>query len=109
MAVVPPLENATVLPLPGDLVFFQREATGQDRLDVRFQALDPTIGVTNLAVFYGSADGGNLLLAETLVKPGSLFAHIDDGLEAWANACEDLWLHGRVGEFVRFARAPDAA
>ena len=101
----PPLENATVLPLPGDMVYFHRPPTGQDRLDVRFQSLDPEVGVTNMAIFYGTAQAGNLLLAETLVKPGSLFAHIEEGLDGWAAACEDLWLRGSADERVRFARA----
>lgn len=100
----PPIENATVLPLPGDLIYFHRGATGQDRLDVRFEAFDPRVGVTNMAIFYGTSTQGNLLLAETFVKPGTLFAQIDEGLAGWASACEDLWLHGSGDERVRFER-----
>src|SRR4051794_35706012 len=51
IAQQPPMENATVLTLPGDMVYFHRPPTGQDRLDVRFEALEPTAGVTNMAIF----------------------------------------------------------
>ncbi|GHI07457.1 hypothetical protein AQI88_20280 [Streptomyces cellostaticus] len=100
----PPLENPTVTPIPGDLCYFSftgtelaTKAYGYDR-DLR-----PGTTVVDLALFY---ERNNLLLnADVGWVPGIVWGQVVEGLEAMAEACNDLWRTGAAGERLAFRRA----
>lgn len=100
----PPLENPTVTPIPGDLCYFSFAGTqlgtqshGYDR-EVR-----PDTTVVDLALFY---ERNNLLLnGDVGWVPGTVWAEVTEGLDALAEACNDLWRAGALGETLRFSRA----
>ncbi|WP_030320883.1 DUF3830 family protein [Streptomyces sp. NRRL B-3229] len=100
----PPLENPTVTPIPGDLCYFSFAGTqlgtpshGYDR-EVR-----PDATVVDLALFY---ERNNLLLnGDVGWVPGTVWGEVTEGLDALAEACNDLWRAGALGESLRFSRA----
>ncbi|MEV6111091.1 DUF3830 family protein [Streptomyces sp. NPDC052109] len=100
----PPLENPTVTPIPGDLCYFSfagaelgTKAYGYDR-EVR-----PGSTVVDLALFY---ERNNLLLnGDVGWVPGIVWGQVVEGLEAMAEACNDLWRTGAAGETLSFRRA----
>ncbi|GAA3825914.1 DUF3830 family protein [Streptomyces coacervatus] len=100
----PPLENPTVTPIPGDLCYFSfagtelgTKAYGYDT-DVR-----PGTTVVDLALFY---ERNNLLLnGDVGWVPGIVWGQVVEGLDAMAEACNDLWRSGAAGETLRFRRA----
>lgn len=101
----PGLENPTVTPIPGDVVFFGF-AAGQ--LPARNHGYGPGQGadgrdrVVDLALFYGR---NNLLLNPDVgFVPGNVFATVVEGLEAMAAACNELWRKGAEGERLVFRR-----
>src|SRR5690606_917991 len=60
-------------------------------------------GATDLALFYGR---NNLLVnGDVRWVPGSVFATVEEGLEAMARACNDVWRPGFAGERLSFTRA----
>jgi hypothetical protein len=97
--LVPPLatrpgeENATITPIPGDVLYFE---VSPDTID-----LPPTMrkahpqGLVDIAVFYGR---NNLLLGPAGFMPGNLFATITEGLAEYAKACSELFREGMIGE-----------
>ncbi|MBA2806441.1 MULTISPECIES: DUF3830 family protein [Streptomyces] len=99
----PPLENPTVTPIPGDLCYFAfsgtelgTQAYGYDR-DVR-----PGTTVVDLALFY---ERNNLLLnGDVGWVPGIVWGQVVEGLDDMAEACNDLWRAGALGENLRFRR-----
>ncbi|WP_225096301.1 DUF3830 family protein [Streptomyces sp. CoH27] len=99
----PPLENPTVTPIPGDLCYFSftgaelgTRAYGYDR-EVR-----PGTTVVDLALFY---ERNNLLLnGDVGWVPGIVWGQVVEGLEAMAEACNDLWRRGAEGERLGFRR-----
>ncbi|MFE3857375.1 DUF3830 family protein [Streptomyces griseorubiginosus] len=100
----PPLENPTVTPIPGDLCYFSFAGTqlgttshGYDR-EVR-----PDATVVDLALFY---ERNNILLnGDVGWVPGTVWGQVTEGLDALAEACNDLWRAGALGESLRFSRA----
>ncbi|PBC63416.1 hypothetical protein BKI49_13520 [Streptomyces sp. Tue6028] len=100
----PPLENPTVTPIPGDLCYFSfagaelgTQAYGYDR-EVRAGTT-----VVDLALFY---ERNNLLLnGDVGWVPGIVWGQVVEGLDAMAEACNDLWRTGAQGEALRFRRA----
>lgn len=102
----PGLENPTITPIPGDLVYFSfadwqlgtsSHGYGDSANHAGHQAL------VDLALFY---ERNNLLLnADTGFVPGSVFGTVVEGLEAMADACQDLWRAGAVGETLNFRKA----
>ncbi|MFD9000533.1 DUF3830 family protein [Streptomyces sp. NPDC059582] len=100
----PPLENPTVTPIPGDLCYFSfagaelgTKAYGYDA-EVR-----PGTTVVDLALFY---ERNNLLLnGDVGWVPGIVWGQVVDGLEAMAQACNDLWRSGAAGETLSFRRS----
>ncbi|WP_020138905.1 DUF3830 family protein [Streptomyces sp. 351MFTsu5.1] len=100
----PPLENPTVTPIPGDLCYFSFAGTqlgtpshGYDR-EVR-----PDTTVVDLALFY---ERNNLLLnGDVGWVPGTVWGEVTENLDALAEACNDLWRAGALGESLRFSRA----
>jgi Protein of unknown function (DUF3830) len=97
--LVPPLktkpgeENATVTPIPGDLLFFQVSPDSID-IPVPMRKAYPE-GLVDLAVFYGR---NNLLLGPAGFMPGNLFATITEGLADYAKACGELFREGVIHE-----------
>jgi hypothetical protein len=98
----PGLENPTITPIPGDVVYFDFAAGMLDaafRSDVGAENLP---GVVDLAIFYGR---NNLLLnGDVGWVPGSVYATIVEGLDRMAEACHDVWRSGSVGERLTYAR-----
>jgi hypothetical protein len=100
----PPLENPTVTPIPGDLCYFSfagaelgTKAYGYDA-EVR-----PGTTVVDLALFY---ERNNLLLnGDVGWVPGIVWGQVVEGLDAMAEACNDLWRSGALGETLSFRRA----
>ncbi|KND40995.1 MULTISPECIES: DUF3830 family protein [Streptomyces] len=100
----PPLENPTVTPIPGDLCYFSFAGTelatgayGYDR-DVR-----PDATLVDLALFY---ERNNLLLnGDVGWVPGIVWGQVTEGLREMAQACNDLWRSGALGETLTFRRA----
>ena len=103
--LVPPLktdpgkENATITPIPGDVLYIPVPATSID-LPVELRRQSPG-GWADLAVFYGR---NSLLLGPDGFMPGNLFATIVDNLEEFAEACAWLFRHGTAGERLEFRR-----
>lgn len=101
----PPKENTTITPIPGDVVLFAFEqwqlATashgyGSDNVAHQNER------VLDLALFY---QRNNLLLNPDFGwVPGNVFATIVEGLDELADACNDLWRAGAVGETLSFER-----
>lgn len=92
-AVKPPLENRTMRPRPGELMFFHAEpkafaCTADDRLSGGASA------VFELAFMYGEVD---LRHYWEDGFHGSLVGCIEDGLPAFAAACRATLNEGRTG------------
>ncbi|MBI2469019.1 MAG: DUF3830 family protein [Candidatus Rokubacteria bacterium] len=97
--LVPPLgsrpgeENATITPIPGDVLYFDVPPDTID-LPVALRRAHPQ-GLVDIAVFYGR---NNLLLGPAGFMPGNLFATITKGLDAYAKACHELFREGTINE-----------
>jgi hypothetical protein len=92
-AVRPGEENATITPIPGDVLYFDVPPDTID-LPVALRRQFPK-GLVDLAVFYGR---NNLLLGPAGFMPGNLFATIAEGLDAYARACNELFREGMINE-----------
>ncbi len=100
------LENPTITPIPGDVVYFGFEPwqIGNPAYGYDDQSkAHATAGGIDLAIFYGR---NNLLInGDAGWVPGNVFATIIEGLDAMAEAAQDLWLRGVEGETLTFRRA----
>ncbi len=101
------LENPTVTPIPGDVCYFDFTA-GQ--LPAASYGYDEDAGegagdldrVVDLAIFYGR---NNLLLnGDVGFVPANVFATIEEGLGEMADAGNDVWRSGAVGEILAYTR-----
>jgi hypothetical protein len=98
----PGLENTTVTPIPGDVVYFSFNGGMLDRRFKEEKGIDALPGVIDLAIFYGR---NNLLLnGDVGWVPGNVYASIVDGLDLMAEACNDVWRSGSVGERLVYQR-----
>jgi hypothetical protein len=97
----PGIENPTVTPIPGDVMYFSFEPR---QLTAGSHGYGEQHGQTvDLAIFYGR---NNLLLnGDVGWVVGSVYATIVEGLDRMAVACNDVWRAGAVGERLTFARA----
>jgi hypothetical protein len=96
------LENPTVTPIPGDVVFFNFSGGMLDRAFKEEKGIDALPGVIDLAIFYGR---NNLLLnGDVGWVPGNVYATITEGLDRMAEACNDVWRSGGVGERLVYQR-----
>jgi hypothetical protein len=106
----PGLENSTITPIPGDLVYFSfagSELATNSHGYVGGRGPGGAERVVDLAVFY---ERNNLLLnPDSGWVPGNVFATVVEGLERFAAACQDLWLHGVAGERLSFSRLEEGA
>lgn len=97
--VDPGRENATVFPIPGDILYIPVPPGSKVPPDM--QDTCRRTGLIDLAIFYGR---DNYLLGPDGHMPGNLFATITEGLEELAAACQDLWRNGAGGERMKFSR-----
>jgi hypothetical protein len=96
------LENPTVTPIPGDLVFFDFPSGMLARSFMADTGVAGQEGVIDLALFYGR---NNLLLnGDVGWVPGNVYGTIVEGLDAMAEACHDVWRSGSVGESLLYQR-----
>lgn len=99
-------ENTTITPIPGDLCYF--DFTGGQLGNPAYGYAaggsdDDTSAVVDLAVFYGR---NNLLInGDQGWVPGNVFGAIVEGFDAFAAACQDVWMGGARGETLTFARS----
>lgn len=100
----PPLENPTVTPIPGDLCYFTFAGTELGTAAYGYGREVARRPVTvDLALFY---ERNNLLLnGDTGWVPGIVWGTVVDGLDRMADACQDLWRAGALGETLGFRRA----
>lgn len=103
----PPLENPTVTPIPGDLCYFTFNGTqlGTQAYGYASTGAGVRAGATmiDLALFY---ERNNLLINGDLGWiPGIVWGQVVDGLDQMADACQDLWRAGALGESLVFRRA----
>ncbi|BAC72943.1 hypothetical protein AQJ43_25640 [Streptomyces avermitilis] len=98
----PPLENPTVTPIPGDLCYFTFSGAELGTKAYGYgKAQQET--VVDLALFY---ERNNLLLnGDVGWVPGIVWGQVVEGLDAMAEACNDLWRSGAQGETLSFRRA----
>ncbi|MEV6107647.1 DUF3830 family protein [Streptomyces sp. NPDC051940] len=97
----PPLENPTVTPIPGDLCYFSFTGT---QLGTSSYGYRSPVGarVVDLALFY---ERNNLLInGDQGWVPGIVWGTVVEGLDAMADACQDLWRAGALGETLGFRR-----
>jgi hypothetical protein len=104
--IVPPLtadepgrENATVFPIPGDLLYFYIPKA--DFVPPGSNDRHKDLGSVDLALFYGR---DNYLLSPAGHMPGNLWGTIEEGLPELAEACLRLWSEGFAHERMRFER-----
>jgi hypothetical protein len=105
----PGLENGTIVPQSGDIVYFYfpSERVVSYLTGLRGVLAEDTIseaskrGLIDLAIFY---DRNNLLIDYLGATPGGVFATVTEGLEEMAHACQDVWYAGAKGERLRFER-----
>jgi hypothetical protein len=96
------LENPTVTPIPGDVCYFSFPGGMLDRRFKEEKGIDALPGVVDLAIFYGR---NNLLLnGDVGWVPGNVYASIVEGLDQMAEACNDVWRSGAVGERLVYQR-----
>lgn len=104
----PGRENPTITPIPGDVCYFSFEAwqlmTGSHGYTPEDESYE--LGqIVDLALFY---ERNNLLLNPDYgFVPGNVFATITEGLDAIAEASQDMWKRGVEGERLSFHRRED--
>ncbi|MGI5352593.1 DUF3830 family protein [Streptomyces sp. CA-250714] len=109
----PPLENPTITPIPGDLCYFTFSNTQLATPGYGYEAAAEQQGaqaahanhatVIDLALFY---ERNNLLInGDAGWVPGIVWGQIVEGLDTMAEACQDLWRSGAIGETLNFRRA----
>jgi hypothetical protein len=98
----PGLENSTLMPIPGDVVYFYFPAGHLPQAVREQHGLAGLPGFVDLAVFYGR--NNFLFNPATGPVPGNVFATIVENFEAMAAACNDVWRNGSAGERLSFRR-----
>ena len=95
----PGKENATVFPIPGDILYLPVPKGSKVPPDMLDQCRET--GLIDLAIFYGR---DNYLLGPDGHMPGNLFATVTEGLKELAETCQDLWRNGAGDEIMTFSR-----
>ncbi|UWM51170.1 DUF3830 family protein [Streptomyces carpaticus] len=102
----PPLENPTITPIPGDLCYFTFSDTQLGTKSYGYETHAAHQGkatVVDLALFY---ERNNLLInGDAGWVPGIVWGTVVEGLDRMAEACQDLWRAGAIGESLNFRRA----
>jgi hypothetical protein len=91
--VSPGAENATITPIPGDILWFDVSPDSID-IPIEMRRANPR-GFVDIATFYGR---NSLLLGPQGFMPGNLFATITEGLAEYAKACGELFREGVIHE-----------
>jgi len=91
--VGPGQENATIMPIPGDLLYFNVSPDSID-IPIDMRKANPN-GLVDIAVFYGR---NSFLLSPQGFMPGNLFATITEGFAEYAKACSELFREGVIHE-----------
>jgi hypothetical protein len=87
-----PLENHTISPRAGELIYFFQPWNGlRDLADLPPEWLRPGDDVHEIVFAYGDA---SLRLSMENGWRGSSFAQIDDGLDAFRDACAQMRMEG---------------
>ncbi len=98
-------ENPTITPIPGDLVYFEFGAGMLPAASYGYAEDEGAAGgdsVIDLALFYGR---NNLLInGDVGWVPGNVFGTVIEGLAELAEAGNDVWRRGSVGESLEFRR-----
>ena len=92
-------ENATVFPIPGDLLYIPI-APGH-KVPPELSEQCRKTGLIDIAIFYGR---DNYLLGPEGHMPGNRFAGITEGLKEFAAACNNILRQGGVGETISLRR-----
>ncbi len=93
-------ENLTMLPIPGDLLYFFFPP-GLVKIPEMREVADRT-GVVDLAIFYGR---DNFLFSPSMGPvPGNRFATITENFEQVVQACDNIWREGFAGERLIYRR-----
>lgn len=101
----PGLEHSTLMPIPGDLVYFYFPKGHLARSFREEHGFADLPGVVDLAIFYGR--NNYLYNPSTGPVPGNVFATVTENLDAMAAACNDVWRSGSVGERLSWRRLED--
>jgi hypothetical protein len=97
----PPLEYATITPIPGDVCYYPFSTSLFSKSFRASRGLDEIESVVDLALFYGR---NNLLLSPDLgFVSCTVFAAIEENLAEMAAACTDVWRSGNIGETLTFS------
>jgi len=101
----PALENPTVTPIPGDVMYFSFEPWQLTPSSHGYGDQDTTAEheqIVDLALFYGR---NNLLInGDVGWVVGTVFATVVEGLDEMALACNDVWRAGAIGERLVYSR-----
>lgn len=101
----PGRENPTITPIPGDVCYFSFEQWQLKTASHGYSGDDEPLHqgqIVDLALFY---ERNNLLLNPDYgFVPANVFATITDGLDRIAEASQDMWRTGVVGETLSFRR-----
>ena len=97
-----PLENGSIVPLPGDLLYFTYPRGVFPPTDVRWIDVGTASSVACIASFYNR---NSVHWMELGFFPGTRWARITTNLEAWQAACQDVWLSGCAGERLLIRQA----
>ena len=98
----PGLENSTIVPTTGDVVYFYFPKGHLARSFREEKGFDTVPGVVDLAVFYGR--NNFLFNPATGYVPGNVYATIVEGMDEMAKAMHDVWRSGSVGEILTYSR-----
>jgi hypothetical protein len=97
-----PVENGSLIPLPGDLLFFAYPPGVFPPTDPRWIDVGEAAYLACIGSFY---ERNSIHWMELGFVPGTRWARIVEGLEAWQAACQDVWLNGCEGEQLELRRA----
>ena len=94
------MENPTVTPITGDLLYFYFPPGAVNVPSLREVAFSR--GLVDLAIFYGR---DNLILSPNMgLVPGNRFAEVTENLDEMVEACNSVWREGFAGERLAFSR-----
>ena len=86
------MENPTVTPITGDLLYFFFPPGAVNVPALREAAF--STGLVDLAIFYGR---DNLILSPNMgLVPGNRFAEVTENLDEMVEACNSVWREGFV-------------
>ena len=98
----PGRENPTITPIPGDVVYFGFEPWQMSAASHGYGSAETHTPMVDLAIFYGR---NNLLLNPDFgFVPGNVFGAIIEGLAEFAEAAQDIWRAGSIGETLVYDR-----